>query len=295
MDSLTVNPETCTKCGLCAEVCPARAIRHAAKALPAQDPERAAICIECGQCMAVCPSQSIVTGQLRYGQDFIPIAKSRIDYAMLFESLASRRSVRNFQPRPVPRELLEQIIAAIELAPMGFPPHKTHLTVIQERAAVERLLPPMVSFFENMLRWIRNPIMRFFIRRDAGEEQFRTIQNHLIPIMKLRVPTMKQPNALDEITRGAPVLILFHAPISAEGHTADAYIAMTYGLLAAHALGLGATSISLVPPAINKTPQLRDMVQLPPNHEVVTSIILGYPRFKYQRGIRRRLASVHWR
>lgn len=96
------------------------------------------------------------------------------------------------------------------------------------------------------------------------------------------------------ITRGAPAMILFHAHQLSEHHTQDAHIAMTYGLLAAHSLGLGATSISLIPPPINKTPESQKMIQPPPDHEVTTAIILGHPKFRYKSGIKRKIASVKW-
>lgn len=34
--------------------------------------------------------------------------------------------------------------------------------------------------------------------------------------------------------------------------------------------------------------------RLPDTHEVVTSLIMGYTKYKYQRGIKRKLKSVEW-
>jgi hypothetical protein len=39
---------------------------------------------------------------------------------------------------------------------------------------------------------------------------------------------------------------------------------------------------------------LRKMFSIPDNQEVITSIIIGYPKYKYQRGIKRSLRSVKW-
>ncbi|MGE5405264.1 MAG: nitroreductase family protein, partial [Candidatus Saccharibacteria bacterium] len=80
----------------------------------------------------------------------------------------------------------------------------------------------------------------------------------------------------------------------AESHTTDATIAMTYGLLAAHSLGLGASAIDLVPAPINRVKELRQMLNIPEDHEVVACMILGYPRYKYQRAIKRKLAGISW-
>ena len=193
----------------------------------------------------------------------------------------------------MPRDLLEKIVDAIAQAPMGFPPHKTALTIVQERAAIEQLLPLMIDFYDKMLGWYANPLTRFFIRRDAGPETFATMQNHLIPILQAKMPEMKK-GGRDEIARGAPALILFHAPRRAENHTQDANIALAYGMLAAHALGLGATAISLIPPPVNRTPELQRLLKLDAEQDVVASLIVGYPRYRYQRGIKRPLAGINW-
>lgn len=293
MNEMIINNETCTKCGFCADVCPSRAIDWEKGQYPEQNRQRAKICIHCGQCMAVCPHESIQIEDLNYNRDFLEYTPEKLEFDTFFNFLAARRSIRNFKNKAVPAELLQKIIDSIAQAPMGFPPHKTALTIIQNRSTIEQMIPLMLKFYEDMLKWMKNPMMRHFIKKGAGAEQFATIKGHLIPIMEQRVPSMKS-GGIDEISRGAPAMILFHAHRLSEHHTPDAYIAMTYGLLAAHSLGLGAASISLIPPPINKSPELQKLAGLPPEHEVITSIIVGYPKYRYQRGIKRELASVKW-
>lgn len=89
-------------------------------------------------------------------------------------------------------------------------------------------------------------------------------------------------------------MFLLHADRESGYHTPDTFIALTYGLLAAHALGLGATAISLVAGAIERVPDLRQMFQIPPENEVLASMIVGYPKYRFKRGIRRDLANVTW-
>jgi hypothetical protein len=73
----------------------------------------------------------------------------------------------------------------------------------------------------------------------------------------------------DAFTRGAPAPLLFHADRDADNHTEDVFIALTYGLLAAHALGLGATAIGLVSGAMERSPELRQLLRIPAQNEVV--------------------------
>ncbi len=111
--------------------------------------------------------------------------------------------------------------------------------------------------------------------------------------MEKGLPEMKEKGR-DIFTRGAPALILFHAPRGSENHTEDSHIAVAYGLLAAHALGLGASAIGLIPPAVERNKNLRRLFQVPDDNEVLASMIVGYPKNPFKRGIRRGLAKVTW-
>jgi nitroreductase len=210
-----------------------------------------------------------------------------------FDLLASRRSVRAFKDTPVPREVLEKIVEAISFAPMSFAPHKVQVTVVQKREVIERALPVLVKLYGELGQMMDNPFTRMVIRWRAGQEVFNSLQNHVLPSLAFRLADMKAGKG-DTITRGAPSMLLFHARREAEGRTADGWIALTYGLLAAHALGLGATAIGLVPPAIERSPELRELFEIPPENQLLASMIVGYPRYHFQRGIRRRLANVNW-
>ncbi|HWP96951.1 MAG TPA: nitroreductase family protein [Syntrophomonadaceae bacterium] len=289
---MSIDHETCSKCGMCANICGTKAIDHFKDEIPSRSPERAETCILCGQCMAVCPTGSITISGLTY-KDLFDLPQHTSDYPALFDLMSTRRSIRHFKDKSVPRELLEKIIDAAAQAPMGFPPHKTHITVVQDRSTIVKMLPMITNFYQDMVGWMKNPIIRFTIKRQTTPEDFATIKNHLIPLLLKRLPEIKKAGS-DEITWGAPALMLFHADRLAESHTVDACIALTYAFLAAHALGLGVTVSGLLPPAITQTAELRDMLNIPKDHEVVCGMMLGYPRYRYQRAIKRPFASISW-
>jgi nitroreductase len=255
--------------------------------------DRLPLCIQCGQCMAVCPTQSIVVDGLSYSRDFFALPEGPAAEMPFLEMITTRRALRNFRDQPVPRELLEKVVQAITFAPPSFTSLKTDIVVAQDTAVIRKALPEIIEVYDGLLKAMRHPVARLFIRRKVGAATFRTLEQHVVPLMESRLPELEQ-GVEDTITRYAPAMILFHAHRDAENYEADISIALTYAFLAAHALGLGATAIDLVPPAIQNSAVLRELFSIPEGNVVVASMILGYPKYRYQRGIKRELRSVTW-
>jgi nitroreductase/NAD-dependent dihydropyrimidine dehydrogenase PreA subunit len=291
-DAITFNTQTCKACGTCADVCPSKIMRKVDAKITFRE-DRAPFCIKCGQCMAVCPTRSIQVNGLSYEKDFFPLSSVDTYENAFFDMIGSRRAVRNFKDKAVPRELLEKIVSAITYAPPSFPPIKTEIIVVQNTSIIRQALPAMIEMYDMLVKAMANPIARNFIKKGAGTEKFRVLEKHVVPLMKNRLPELKEGTE-DTITRHAPAMIIFHANKKAENYHEDIYIAMTFGILAAHALGLGASMIDLIAPAIEREKKLRKLFSIPEGNEVVATMILGYPKYKYQRGIKRQLKSVGW-
>ena len=286
-----INQEICSKCKLCIEVCPCNIIGTNTKNEVYFIPERKSICLNCGQCMAVCSTKAITLNGLSYNDDFIDLPKNNIDYKNFIDFLANRRSVRNFKNKPISNEIINQILDSISYAPYGAEPEKINIAVINNRKKIETALPYIAKFLDDIIKWVENPIASFMIKRKKGQETFNTIKNHLYPIAKLENYKLKFG---DRITRDAPAILIFHAEKGAEEHTNNSLIYATYSILAAHALGLGATMIGIVPAAINKVKEVRETFQIPEENEAIISVIIGYPKYKYKRTIKRNIQKINW-
>jgi len=290
---ININQETCKKCLLCSEVCPNKIpVRNNSNVMAAR-PDRIDLCFKCGQCMAICSTQSIVVEGLSYEHDFF-ILPEKASYENSFKDLIhTRRAIRNFKDKPVPKDLLEKIVEAISFAPPSFPPLKIKIVVVQDAELIKTALPNMIKLYDSLYGNMKNPIIRYFIKKEVGKKKFKTMQEHLIPLLKSRLPELKKGTE-DTFTRHAPAMILFLADKNEEDISQDISIAATYGMLATHSLGLGGSIMDIIPPAIERDKELRKLFCIPDNHEIVTSMIIGYPKYKYLRGIKRDLKSVEW-
>jgi nitroreductase len=283
-----INRKVCCKCENCAEVCPCNIIGIAENHQPYFIEDRIPICLTCGQCMAACRSKAVTVKGLSYDNDFMELPENQVGYNSFMDFLANRRSVRNFKNKAIPDEALDKIVDAISFAPFGAEPGKMHVTVINNRKKIEAALPHIEKFLDDIVKWIENPIASFMIKWRNSREKFNTIKNNLYPIAKLGNYKLKFG---DRITRNAPALIIFHANKGAEEHTDNALIYSIYAMLSAHALGLGATMIGIVPNAINKVNQVREIFRIPKQHEAVMSLIIGCPKIKYKRAIKRKVTT----
>jgi nitroreductase/NAD-dependent dihydropyrimidine dehydrogenase PreA subunit len=293
----TILAGACTACGACVDVCWTHVLDRRTNAAGAveiyQRPERAASCRQCGHCMAVCPRQAIHIEGLEWDQDFLPLPKPPIRLDDFSDLIAGRRAVRAYRQTPVPRPVLESLLEAIRWAPMSYAPPKLSITVIDDPQILVAAKPLMAKCYRILLQKISDPFVRPFVRRSLPADEYTALTEHLLPTLPYRVREAES-NSWDSFLRDAPAAILFHAPRDAGGVASDAVIALTYGLLAAHATGLGACGIGLIPPAVNRIPELRRLFQIPEGHEVATAMILGYPKYQYRRGIRRSFPAIRF-
>ena len=126
------------------------------------------------------------------------------------------------------------------------------------------------------------------LRHPAGRLLFRLLQprafRDLAPFLPLaglldagRLPVR------DWVAYGAPCAILVHTPEQDLCGAEDAVYAAANIQYAAETLGLGTCVIGFITGPVNADRGLRALVRLPPGHRVHTSLVAGYPRFRYRK------------
>jgi len=285
-----IDLSLCTGCELCITICPAAILSKNEEKEILFQADKVELCIRCGHCMAMCETSAISIEGLSYETNFRPLPPTNWNHAAFMDFLLARRSVRIFKDNPVPVEVLQKIIDTVATAPFAVNPENVEITVVNDKKVIEKALPYMSKMYIQLAKILKVPFLSWLILRSMPKEVSNTLVNFIGPHVKKGL--YDSSTGTDDITRNAPVLILFHAKKGAEEHTVDAHIYLTYSLLAAHSLGLGATAIGLIGPAVNQSKPLRRLFRIPEGNEVVESMIAGYPKFPFKRAIVRPKTKV---
>jgi len=287
----SVNMETCSGDGICVEICPEKVLEMA-DGTAATIKARTGACILCGQCIAVCPTESIQMSKLP-DENFQNPGKQLFSFEEFNDFLKCRRSIRSFKDKPVEQDLIDKILAASATAPMGFPPHTTEVLVINRHAELDFLLKELVKNYTFMVKGLSNPLIRPIIRLSAGAENYGVLKNYMLDVAR-KANDAYHRDGTDLYLYNAPVLILFHGNRRALSYEENAHLVCSYAMLAAQSLGLGTTILGIAPPIIDRSKILRKRYNLPKDNKVVTSLILGHPKYKYRKSIHRNLAGVRY-
>ena len=286
-----IDQKTCNGDGICVEVCPMgvfELVDKKARVIESRTEE----CIACGQCVAVCPSDAIRNPDLPAGL-FEKLEKYSFGYEDLHAFLSARRSVRKFKDRPVDRGLIDKIVQAASTAPMGQPPHTTEILVIDDPDELDRLRTATVEDYRQMISAMKNPLIRLLIKWQVGAELFRVIEGHGLPLAEIANEAFEK-DGTDQYMYHAPALMLFHANRWGLSYDENAHLVCTYSMLAAHSLGLGTTIIGMIPPIVDRSKELRKRYRIPRDNKVITSLILGHPKYRYRKSVKREFPSVRF-
>lgn len=284
-----VNLETCRGDGICVDVCPENVLEILdGKATTVESREEH--CILCGQCVAVCPTDAMQMPKLP-SEDFEELPRLPFGYDEFLDFLRQRRSVRVFKDRPVERDLIDRILAAAATAPMGMPPHSTEVVVLDQREEHDFLLEELVKDYASLVRAFSSPVGRAMVRLASGAENFRMLKDYIADLARYANEAYHR-DGTDRYMYRAPVLMLFHGRRWAMSYEENAHLVCHHAMLAALSLGLGTTIIGLIPPIVDRSKVLRQRYGIPKDNRVLTSLILGHPKYKYKQSIRRDLAGV---
>ncbi|MDR1612463.1 MAG: nitroreductase family protein, partial [Planctomycetota bacterium] len=96
----------------------------------------------------------------------------------------------------------------------------------------------------------------------------------------------------DELFRSAPHLVVTSAPKDAPCPVQDCIIEMAYFDLLAQAHGVGTVWVGMVYWMLTALPELRRLVGIPEDHQLVYAMMFGMPEARYRRTVQRRPENI---
>ena len=251
---IKIDRERCIGCGMCKKDCAAHNIemRHGMPYVITDD------CIQCGHCVAVCPKEAISIGGY---EEALPVQtkETRLDPAQVLDVIRFRRTVRQFQDKAVPAEVLEQILEAGRLTHTAKNLRDVSFVVLDkekdkfEGMAVKlfRRIKPFAGLFSSM------------VRRNQVDDHF----------------------------------FFFHAPlvivIVAKDRTNGVLAAQNMEFVA-EAGGLGVLFSGFFASAVNVSNKIKKALGIPKGKKAAAVLVLGYPKVKYHRAVPREKIDVKY-
>ena len=262
MDLLTVNQDKCLRCGICVECCPSCIL-----SMGENGPE----CNFDRGCMS-CPVGAL-------DNKYTPLEKQRpvtmpvLDSATAYEFLRMRRSVRNFKPQPPTDEEITRLLDIARYAPTAGNSQGMYYIVIRDAEKIKAIADAVADWMEAEVK--------------AGTENKRYF---------MTVLRAYRERGQDIIARHAPCLIFALARRLNITGVSNAEQSWAYAELFAPTIGLGTTIAGFIQSCgIAGYQPLLDLIEIPPKHKVVGTLMVGYPKYKYQRMPERQHLKVEFR
>jgi len=273
MSRFVVDETKCRRDGICVAVCPIGILTRGDDAPPELIPGGEALCISCGHCVAVCPFGACSLDAMAVEECPAVRPEWRLSPEQVEHFLRSRRSIRVFKDAAVANGRLERLIRIARYAPSGRNQQPVRWLVISGRE-------PVRAIAGHVIAWMRSIC--------AGNPELgrRLLLTRLVAAWDA---------GRDLICRGAPHLIVAHAPKDDSTAPSACTLALAYLELAAPSHGLGACWAGYLHMGALHWKPLQEALALPAGDVFNGALLVGEPRHRYHRLPTRREPVITWR
>ncbi len=257
MDLLTVDHNKCIKCGLCVEACPSCILNMGTDG-PECNFDRG--CMSCGHCVAICPVGALDNKYTPLAEQ-LPVPTNLPSQEDIYNWMRARRSIRLFK-KETPKEAdVVKLLDICRYAPTAGNSQGMYYLVLTDPNKIKAIADAVADWMELEVAAGSNNKRYFTVVLKAYRER-------------------KQ----DIIARNAPMLIFATVRRLNVTGVSNAEQCFAYADLFAPTIGLGTTIAGFIQScAIAGYQPLLDLLNVPDKHKVVGTLMVGYPKAKYQR------------
>lgn len=287
---ISIDENRCTLCGLCIRVCLRGVLKEEKKSIVVIDP---ASCNLCGHCKAICPTDAPKFSNLNDNEfELAPNIDEMPNPSFFLRFLRRRRSQRIYKSKPVEIEKLKMIIEAGRFAPTGGNRQGCEYIVVTGRKILDRVCTLTIQTLQEQGKLVKEALDRYHRSKEPLPEEYITMQYY--PSLVDRIAE-KWKEGVDQLLYHAPVLILIHMK---QGITTtpqvDASLAAMHMILTAETLGLGTCINGFLFFALNHSGELREVLEIPSDHQVHVAFTVGYSDVEFLRLVARNPAKIKW-
>ena len=288
MSWTVINDTLCTQCTICAQICPGCYHMENKRMISTAN---AQTCILCGKCVGICPEGAIVHEKMNMANFPRVAAQNRLDSTDLIQFIRERRAHRIFKNKPIPRADLELLVDTARYTPTGHNAMDVEIVLVQSPERIKQLSDLAVDYQAVVLAQLEKKIKVLKAKQDSTPADITALEGRA-GFLQMIVNT--HAAGFDPIFYKAGAVMIFHATAKEITPKDDCVIAATTVGLLARTLGLESTFIAMFEWAANAHPPLQKALALPENNNVFSVLVLGYPKFKYQRAVDRKPIRVRW-
>jgi nitroreductase/NAD-dependent dihydropyrimidine dehydrogenase PreA subunit len=288
-EMIEIDSTKCSRCGFCLEVCPNYVFALGeGRVIKARYPEQ---CCICGHCVAVCPENALIHQEMP-AEKFEDLPATNIPSEDMRNLLLSRRSIRAYKEKPVPKELIAQLIEVGIHAGSSSNAQSENFVVIQDRRLLGRLEKMVIEVMWNKgMKYLGNSVGQNLAKTRIGEEMLR----QAIPYHHIIKNRRKKNEPAGMIFRNAPVVIVIHGLRTNFMAHANCSIAARNMEIMAKTMGLGTCWVGFLSVAAHLAKKkIERFLEIPDDHSIYGAMMVGYPKHEYRKIPPRKERQVRW-
>ena len=285
---IEIDSTKCSRCGFCLDVCPNYVFASGeGRVIKVRYPEQ---CCLCGHCVAICPENAVIHKEMP-AEKFEDSPVTNILPENIRTLLLSRRSIRAYKEKPVPRELIEQLIEVGIYAGTSSNGQTENFIVIQDQKLLSELEKMVIDVvWDTGLKYLGNGIGQSLAKTRIGDEMVR----QSVPYYHIINNRRNNNQLAGMVFRNAPVVIIIHGLRTNLLARANCWVAARNIEIMAKTMGLGTCLVGFVSIAAHFSKEIGKFLGIPDYHNIFSAIMVGYPKHEYKKTAPRKQRQVRW-